>query len=68
MQRRSFLFNTALAAGAFTLLGKKSFASSLFDDPVQFKPLRGNVGMFAEKGGTIAWLTNKEGIVVVDAE
>ena len=68
MQRRNFLLNTAVAAGTFTLFGKKSFASSIFDDPVQFKLLRGNVGMYAEKGGTIAWLINKEGIVVVDAE
>jgi cyclase len=67
MQRRNFLFSTAVAAGAFTLLGKKSFAS-LTDDPTQFRLLRRNVGMFAEKGGTIAWLSNKEGIVVVDAE
>jgi len=38
-------------------------------DPVyQFKPLRNNVGMFAEQGGTIAWMINKDGIVVVDAE
>jgi glyoxylase-like metal-dependent hydrolase (beta-lactamase superfamily II) len=67
MQRRNFLLNTAVAAGAFTLLGKKSFASWI-DDPYLFKPLRNNVGMFAEKGGTIAWLVNKEGVVVVDAE
>ena len=40
----------------------------LADPTYQFKPLRNNVGMFAEQGGTIAWLINKEGIVVVDAE
>src|SRR6202000_1829063 len=68
MQRRNFLVNTAVAAGAFTLLSKKSFASWLADPAYQFKPLRNNVGMFAEQGGTIARLVNKEGIVVVDAE
>ncbi len=68
MQRRNFLLNTAVAAGAFTLLSKKSFASWIADPSYQFKPLRNNVGMFAEQGGTIAWLVNKEGIVVVDAE
>ncbi|MDB5154923.1 MAG: fold metallo-hydrolase [Mucilaginibacter sp.] len=68
MQRRNFLLNTAVAAGAFTLLGKKSFASWITDPTYQFKPLRNNVGMFAEQGGTIAWLVNKEGIVVVDSE
>jgi glyoxylase-like metal-dependent hydrolase (beta-lactamase superfamily II) len=68
MQRRNFLLNTAVTAGALTLLGKKSFASWIADPNYQFKPLRNNVGMFAEQGGTIAWLVNKEGIVVVDAE
>jgi cyclase len=68
MQRRQFLFSAALTAGASTLLGKRSFASLLADPTYQFKPLRNNVGMFAEQGGTIAWMINKEGIVVVDAE
>ncbi|MFB9843089.1 MBL fold metallo-hydrolase [Mucilaginibacter ginsenosidivorans] len=68
MKRRNFIFNTALAAGAFSIFGKSSFASVLADQSYQFKPLRRNVGMFAEQGGTIAWLVNKEGIVVVDAE
>jgi glyoxylase-like metal-dependent hydrolase (beta-lactamase superfamily II) len=68
MKRRQFLFSTAVTAGSLTLLGKKSFASMLADPTYQFKPLRSNVGMFAEQGGTIAWMINKEGIVVVDAE
>ncbi|HVV55127.1 MAG TPA: MBL fold metallo-hydrolase [Mucilaginibacter sp.] len=67
MQRRQFLFSTA-AAGALAILGKKSFAFTFPDPNYQFKLLRNNVGMFAEQGGTIAWLINKEGIVVVDAE
>ncbi|MDB5111763.1 MAG: fold metallo-hydrolase [Mucilaginibacter sp.] len=68
MQRRHFLKNTALSVGAFTLLSKKSFASLIADPTYQFKPLRNNVGMFAERGGTIAWMANKDGIVVIDAE
>ncbi len=68
MERRNFLKNTALTAASLTLLGKKSFAAMLADPAYQFKPLRNNVGMFAEQGGTIAWMINKEGIVVVDAE
>ncbi|MDB5132502.1 MAG: fold metallo-hydrolase [Mucilaginibacter sp.] len=68
MERRKFLLNTALTAGALALSGKRSFASMLADPAYQFKPLRNNVGMFAEQGGTIAWMINKEGIVVVDAE
>lgn len=67
MHRRNFLYTSAIAAGTLSLWGKKSFAA-LADDPTQFKLLRNNIGMFAEKGGTIAWMINKEGIVVVDAE
>jgi len=67
MERRFFLKTTALTAASLAFLSKKSFAS-IIDDPTQFKLLRGTVGMFAEKGGTIAWMINKEGIVVVDAE
>jgi len=68
MERRNFLLSAAIASGAFTLLGKRSFASILSDPAYQFKTLRNNVGWFAEQGGTIVWLVNKEGIVVVDAE
>jgi cyclase len=68
MERRQFLRNTALTAGSLALLGNKTFASMLADPTYQFKPLRNNVGMFAEQGGTIVWMINKEGIVVVDAE
>lgn len=68
MERRKFLTNTALTAGALTFLGNKSFASWLVDPTYKLTPLRNNVGIFTEKGGTIIWMTNKEGIVVVDAE
>jgi len=68
MERRNFLRTTALTAAGVAVLGRRSFASLLADPTYQFKPLRNNVGMFAEQGGTIAWMINKEGIVVVDAE
>ena len=68
MERRNFLKTAAIATGSFALFGKRSFASMLADPTYQFKPLRSNVGMFAEQGGTIAWMVNKEGIVIVDAE
>jgi len=68
MQRRQFLKNTALTAGALSVLGSRSFASLIKDPTYNFKPLRNNMGIFTERGGTIAWLSNKDGIVVVDAE
>lgn len=68
MERRKFLTNTALTAGALAFFGKSSFAALLADPTFQVIPLRNNVGIFIEKGGTIAWMVNKEGIVVVDAQ
>lgn len=68
MERRNFLKNTALTAASLAFFGKRGFAQLIADPVYQFKPLRNNVGMFAEQGGTIAWMINKEGIVVVDAE
>jgi cyclase len=68
MERRNFLRNTAITAASLALLNKRSFAATFADPNYQFKALRNNVGIFSEQGGTIAWMINKEGIVVVDAE
>ncbi|HEY4060877.1 MAG TPA: MBL fold metallo-hydrolase [Puia sp.] len=70
MQRRNFIRHTALAAGAVALLHQKLFSamSSFPQDPWKMRPLRKDVGIFYEKGGTIAYLLTKKGIVVVDAE
>jgi cyclase len=68
MERRNFIKTTALTAASFAFFNKNGFAKMLAEPAFQFKPLYRNVGMFAQQGGTIAWLVNKEGIVVVDAE
>ena len=69
MQRRNFLLNTSLALGALSLPHQKLFAIfSGRQDPWKMRMLRNNVGIFYEKGGTIAYLLSPKGIVVVDAE
>lgn len=68
MQRRSFLHTSTLALGAFTLPGQSLLAKTLPQDPWKMRMLRNNVGIFYEKGGTIAYLLDPTGIVVVDAE
>lgn len=68
MQRRSFLRNTSLATGVLTLSSKNLFANFRSDDPWKMKMLRNNVGIFIEKGGTIAYLSDTDGSVVVDAQ
>src|SRR5690606_15901795 len=34
----------------------------------EFRPLRRNVGIFSERGGTIGWLVNGDGVLVVDSQ
>jgi cyclase len=67
MQRRNFLRNGSLALGALSLTNQRLFAN-LFADPWKMKMLRRDIGIFTEKGGTIAYLLSKKGIIVVDAE
>ena len=67
MNRRSFLQNSALTVGALTL-AQQNVLSSFFEDPWKITMLRNDVGIFEEKGGTIAFLLSKKGIVVVDSQ
>ena len=67
MHRRQFIQNSALTVGALTL-AQQNLLSSFFEDPWKITMLRNNVGIFEEKGGTIAFLLSKKGIVVVDAQ
>lgn len=70
--RREFLAATAaLAAGsafrpgaAMASLGRPLTAPRRRD----FTELRGNVGIFTERGGTIGWLVNGDGVAVVDSQ
>jgi cyclase len=68
MQRRTFLRNTSLTLGALSLFDQKMLANFIADNPWKMKMLRNDVGIFTEKGGTIAYLTSKKGMVVVDSE
>jgi cyclase len=67
MNRRNFIQSSALTLGALTIAQQKIF-SGIFDDPWKIKMLRNDIGVFTEKGGTIAFMLSKKGIVVVDAE
>jgi cyclase len=67
MNRRSFIQNTALTIGALTLT-QKNLRASFAEDPWKITMLRNDVGIFTERGGTIAFLLSKKGIVVVDSQ
>lgn len=68
MQRRSFLRNTGLTLASLALLNKDSLASFLADPAWKIKMLTDDIGIFTEKGGTIAFFLSKDGPVVVDAQ
>lgn len=67
MHRRTFIQNSALAIGALTLSQQKIIAA-ITEDPWKITMLRNDIGIFEERGGTIAFLLNKKGIVVVDSQ
>jgi glyoxylase-like metal-dependent hydrolase (beta-lactamase superfamily II) len=68
MHRRSFVRNTGLGFGALPLLSHDWLMKFLQENPYKMKMLRNDVGIFTEKGGTIAYYISNKNIAVVDAE
>lgn len=68
MERRSFIKNSALAMALLSIYKTDVFAQQNMLRAYNFKPLRHNVGIFTEQGGTIGWLNSSNGFVVVDAQ
>ena len=69
--RRDFVRASALAtvAGAIPLrAGAQQPAAAPPPAPAVFTPLRRNVGIFNQRGGTIGWLINSDGVLVVDSQ
>lgn len=67
MHRRNFLQNSMLAFGALTI-GKQKILKAMIEEPWKISMLTDNIGIFTERGGTIAFHFSKEGIIVVDAQ
>jgi cyclase len=63
--RRDFLTTSLLGLAAGSL--PRSLAR-IARDPDPFVELRRNVGIFSSRGGTIGWLANAAGTVVVDTQ
>ncbi len=68
MNRRSFVKNAGVGFGAIPLLRKDWLSQFIQENPYKMKMLRNDVGIFTEKGGTIAYYISKNNIAVVDAE
>lgn len=67
MNRRSFIQNSSLVLGALTM-SRQNIFSSMFDPTWKITMLRNDIGIFTERGGTIAFMLYKKGMVVVDAQ
>lgn len=67
MQRRTFIRNTVFTFGALTLAQQK-ILSAFVQEPWKITMLTDAIGIFEERGGTIAFLLSKKGIVVVDSQ
>ena len=74
MNRRSFLQSTALTFGALTIARQEIF-SALFTKtngaappPWMFHMMTDKIGVFTESGGTIGFMIDDKGVVVVDAQ
>ncbi len=57
-----------MSIGMLALLQNKALASFITQTPYKMTLLRNDVGIFTEQGGTIGWMVNKEGVVVVDTQ
>ena len=68
MHRRRFLQSAGLSLGMLAIYQNKLLAEVLQQGGYKFIPLRKDVGVFTEQGGTIAWMSNSSGIVVVDSQ
>jgi len=68
MHRKAFLRNTGLTIAGLALFNKQ-MAAAFFNQPAwKIKMLTDDIGIFTERGGTIAFYISKKGIVVVDAQ
>ena len=68
MNRRSFVKNAGLTFGAIPTVTQRLVDEFMQENPYKMKMLRNDVGIFTEKGGTIAYYISKKNIAVVDAE
>ncbi len=68
MQRRSFLRTAGLTTGLMALSSKELLAALMQQPAFKIKMLRGDIGIFTERGGTIGFYQSKDGYAVIDSE
>lgn len=67
MHRRKFLQSTVITFATW-MMAKRTFSQMQTSSSWKIRMLNDHVGIFTEKGGTIAFHLSKKGITVVDAQ
>ncbi|MFZ1798506.1 MAG: MBL fold metallo-hydrolase, partial [Chitinophagaceae bacterium] len=67
MHRRIFLQNSIATAAALSL-GSQQILKAMSIDPWKITMLNDSLGIFTEKGGTIAFHYSTDGLTIVDAQ
>ena len=67
MDRRKFIHKSAFAFGALAI-NQQRILRAFREDPWKITMLTNDIGIFTERGGTIAFHFSKEGTTVVDAQ
>ncbi len=65
--RKKFLKAGTILTGSLFFQGGKVFAA-MQNQSNGFKTVRGNFGIYNERGGTIGWFANKDALIVVDSQ
>jgi cyclase len=70
MNRREFLRTSLVLSAGLSAGGRLGAQAPAVAAPAatQFRALRGDVGVFTGRGGTIGWLASKDALVVVDTQ
>lgn len=72
MNRRDFLIRSSVLASSTLLFRNRLFSQTPAAKPpsgfTEFKDLRGNVGVFTGRGGSIGYLASKDSLVFVDTQ
>ena len=68
MKRRQFIRQTGMGSLAMMTPGMSSIVKGFLSAGFEMRTFRKNVGIFTERGGTIAWMITPESVAVVDAQ
>ena len=68
MNRRNFVQGMSLATVGSLIPGAELFRAIFLQQKYTMRPLRGDLGVFTERGGTILYMMGKEALAVVDTQ